>query len=146
MSWPLLVYDFPPSFADLLTPVVNRYLKKWLKVHHPASPEFFYLPEAGLGLNHPKTFLKCMQLTKHHLLANSNDPTVRFIYEAKLRKASRSRANKWSPETTLQEIKKIIDGVVQVYRPDNIIGNDEGSGNCYAKAFHTEGPDLADQY
>ena len=23
--------------------------------------------------------------------------------------------------------------------------NDEGSGNCYAKAFHTEGPDIADQ-
>lgn len=33
----------------------------------------------------------------------------------------------------------------ELYRPENIIGNDEGSGNCYAKAFHTEGPDLADQ-
>jgi len=32
-----------------------------------------------------------------------------------------------------------------MYKPDNIIGNDEGSGNCYAKAFHTEGPDLADK-
>jgi tubulin beta len=32
-----------------------------------------------------------------------------------------------------------------LYKPDNIIGNDEGSGNCYAKAFHTEGPDLADK-
>jgi len=33
----------------------------------------------------------------------------------------------------------------RLYRPENIIGNDEGSGNCYAKAFHTEGPDLADR-
>lgn len=32
-----------------------------------------------------------------------------------------------------------------LYRPENIIGNDESSGNCYAKAFHTEGPDLADR-
>jgi tubulin beta len=32
-----------------------------------------------------------------------------------------------------------------LYKPDNIVGNDEGSGNCYAKAFHTEGPDLADK-
>lgn len=32
-----------------------------------------------------------------------------------------------------------------MYRPENIIGNDESSGNCYAKAFHTEGPDLADR-
>ena len=32
-----------------------------------------------------------------------------------------------------------------LYRPENIIGNDESCGNCYAKAFHTEGPDLADR-
>jgi len=32
-----------------------------------------------------------------------------------------------------------------LYKPDYIIGNDEGSANCYAKAFHTEGPDLADK-
>ena len=105
LSWPFLVYDFPPSFADDLTPVVNRYLKKWLKVHHPASPEIFYLPEAGLKLKHPKTFLKCMQLSKHHLLANSKDPKVRFIYESKLHKAINSRANKWSPETTLYDLE-----------------------------------------
>jgi len=39
----------------------------------------------------------------------------------------------------------VSDDLGSLYRPDNIIGNDEGSGNCYAKAFHTEGPDLADQ-
>lgn len=36
-------------------------------------------------------------------------------------------------------------GLGELYRPENIIGNDESSGNCYAKAFHTEGPDLADR-
>eukprot|EP00440_Ansanella_granifera_P008630 gb/GFBE01009349.1/.p1 GENE.gb/GFBE01009349.1/~~gb/GFBE01009349.1/.p1 ORF type:complete len:538 (+),score=141.19 gb/GFBE01009349.1/:1-1614(+) len=36
-------------------------------------------------------------------------------------------------------------GIGDLYRPENIIGNDESSGNCYAKAFHTEGPDLADR-
>eukprot|EP00401_Gymnodinium_catenatum_P083264 CAMPEP_0117521348 /NCGR_PEP_ID=MMETSP0784-20121206/33639_1 /TAXON_ID=39447 /ORGANISM="" /LENGTH=428 /DNA_ID=CAMNT_0005317373 /DNA_START=213 /DNA_END=1499 /DNA_ORIENTATION=- len=35
--------------------------------------------------------------------------------------------------------------VGELYKPENIIGNDEGSANCYAKAFHTEGPDLADR-
>ena len=35
--------------------------------------------------------------------------------------------------------------VGDLYRPENIIGNDESCGNCYAKAFHTEGPDLADR-
>eukprot|EP00747_Dinoflagellata_sp_TGD_P164546 gnl/TRDRNA2_/TRDRNA2_184622_c0_seq1.p1 gnl/TRDRNA2_/TRDRNA2_184622_c0~~gnl/TRDRNA2_/TRDRNA2_184622_c0_seq1.p1 ORF type:complete len:539 (+),score=91.43 gnl/TRDRNA2_/TRDRNA2_184622_c0_seq1:75-1619(+) len=32
----------------------------------------------------------------------------------------------------------------ELYRPENVLGNDDGSANCYAKAFHTEGPDLAD--
>lgn len=36
-------------------------------------------------------------------------------------------------------------GLGDLYRPENIIGNDESCGNCYAKAFHTEGPDLADR-
>ena len=104
MSWPFLVYDFPQSFADELTPIVNRYLKIWLKVHHPASPEIFYLPETGLKLKHPKTFLKCMQLTKHHLLSTSCDPTIRFIYESNLLKATNSQANRWNPEAALLDI------------------------------------------
>ena len=32
-----------------------------------------------------------------------------------------------------------------LYRPEMVVANDEGSGNCYAKAFHTEGPDIADR-
>ena len=32
-----------------------------------------------------------------------------------------------------------------IYRPEATVATDEGSGNCYAKAFHTEGPDVADK-
>jgi tubulin beta len=47
----------------------------------------------------------------------------------------------------MQDLSQIAGdvGLGELYRPDNIIGNDEGSGNCYAKAFHTEGPDLAER-
>jgi tubulin beta len=45
--------------------------------------------------------------------------------------------------TDLSQVKS--EPLGGLYRPDNIVGNDEGSGNCYAKAFHTEGPDIADQ-
>ena len=109
MSWPLLIYDFPPSFADKLTPVVNRYLKKWLNLSHPVSPEIFYLPETGLKLKHPKTTLKGLQLTKHHLLTYSRDPKVRYIYESRLLKASKSRANRWHPEVELQKITDALE-------------------------------------
>lgn len=49
-------------------------------------------------------------------------------------------------DLNMQDMQVITqDGLGSLYRPENVIGNDEGSGNCYAKAFHTEGPDLADR-
>ena len=99
------MYDFPRSVVAKLTSLANKYLKKWLKVTRPASCEIFYLPETGLNIKNPSTFLKCMQLSKHHILTNSKDPTVRFIGESKLLKASKCVSNKWSPERTLVDIQ-----------------------------------------
>eukprot|EP00929_Paragymnodinium_shiwhaense_P078548 TRINITY_DN40734_c0_g1_i1.p1 TRINITY_DN40734_c0_g1~~TRINITY_DN40734_c0_g1_i1.p1 ORF type:complete len:530 (-),score=86.26 TRINITY_DN40734_c0_g1_i1:76-1665(-) len=49
-------------------------------------------------------------------------------------------------DLNMQDLAQIAgEPLGELYRPENIIGNDEGSGNCYAKAFHTEGPDLADR-
>lgn len=62
-----------------------------------------------------------------------------------------SHEKRWVPRAILldlnmQDLASIVqDDVGELYKPENIIGNDEGSGNCYAKAFHTEGPDLADR-
>lgn len=58
---------------------------------------------------------------------------------------------RWVPrcllvDLSMQDLTMLTqDALGDLYRPDNIIGNDDGSGNCYAKAFHTEGPDLADR-
>lgn len=59
--------------------------------------------------------------------------------------------NQWVPRAILADLNMLdLEALTdkdlgQLYRPENIVGNDEGSGNCYAKAFHTEGPDLADR-
>ena len=74
MSWPLMVYDFPPSFILKLTKITNRYSKSWLRLTQPFSPEILYLPEGGLNLKNPSTVHKCLQLTRAHLLKNSKDP------------------------------------------------------------------------
>ena len=108
LAWPLMIYDFPVSFGNELTIIVNRYLKKWLNVKHPASTEIFYLPEAGLNLKKTTTFLKSLQISKAHILANSRDPTVRFIAEAKLIKAIGSRDKRWRPEPTLLDIESSL--------------------------------------
>ena len=103
-----MIYDFPVSFGNELTIIVNRYLKKWLNVKHPASTEIFYLPEAGLNLKNPTTFLKSLQISKAHILANSRDPTVRFIAEAKLIKAIGSRDKRWRSEPSLLDIESSL--------------------------------------
>eukprot|EP00931_Biecheleriopsis_adriatica_P074781 TRINITY_DN4877_c0_g1_i2.p1 TRINITY_DN4877_c0_g1~~TRINITY_DN4877_c0_g1_i2.p1 ORF type:complete len:537 (-),score=86.17 TRINITY_DN4877_c0_g1_i2:371-1954(-) len=67
-------------------------------------------------------------------------------------KASGSSATRYVPRAILMDTNMADLALFaqdqtmgQLYRPENIIGNDESSGNCYAKAFHTEGPDLADR-
>jgi tubulin beta len=64
---------------------------------------------------------------------------------------SKEGAMRWVPRSILMDLNMsdlsaiTQDPLGDLYRPENIIGNDEGSGNCYAKAFHTDGPELADQ-
>ena len=49
-------------------------------------------------------------------------------------------------DLNISDLEQITsDRLGSLYRPEMVIANDEGSGNCYAKAFHTEGPDLADR-
>jgi hypothetical protein len=108
LAWPFIIYDFPVTFGTELTKIVNRYLKKWLKVNKPVSTEIFYLPEAGLNLKNPKTFLRSLQISKSHILANSRDPTVKFIAEAKLHKAIGNRDKRWRPEPTLLDIESTL--------------------------------------
>ena len=108
ITWPFIINDFPPSFTDSITATANRFLKKWLKINRPASTEILYLPEAGLNLKNPKTFLKSMQISKHHILSNSRDPKVRFLSESRLYKALEAKGNRWKPESTLLEIENTL--------------------------------------
>jgi len=49
-------------------------------------------------------------------------------------------------DLNMQDLDQVTRGSLgNLFRPEMIVANDEGSGNCYAKAFHTEGPDLADK-
>lgn len=49
-------------------------------------------------------------------------------------------------DTSMQDLGRLCNSDLGgLYRPENVIGNDEGCANCYAKAFHTEGPDLAER-
>lgn len=60
-------------------------------------------------------------------------------------------SRRWVPRSILLDLNMhdlayaTNDSLGELFRPENIVGSDEGSGNCYAKAFHTEGPDLAER-
>lgn len=70
-----------------------------------------------------------------------------FFNEGQQIKGDRMR---WVPRTVLvdlnmQDLASITSGPLgHLYKPESIIGNDEGSSNCYAKAFHLQGADIAD--
>ena len=63
ICWPVIINEFPQSVAITLTAIANKYLKKWLGINRPASTEILYLPEAGLNLKNPVTFLKTCRFT-----------------------------------------------------------------------------------
>jgi tubulin beta len=49
-------------------------------------------------------------------------------------------------DLNMADLAQIVqDPLGDLFRPENIKGSDDGSGGNYAKAFHTEGPDLCDQ-
>mmetsp|Transcript_51033 Transcript_51033/g.114880 ORF Transcript_51033/g.114880 Transcript_51033/m.114880 type:complete len:511 (+) Transcript_51033:132-1664(+) len=69
-----------------------------------------------------------------------------FFNEARNKQTSRWVPRALLVDLNMQDLAQISQSQLgDLYRPENVIGNDEGSGNCYAKAFHTEGPDLADK-
>mmetsp|Transcript_8918 Transcript_8918/g.23912 ORF Transcript_8918/g.23912 Transcript_8918/m.23912 type:complete len:547 (-) Transcript_8918:28-1668(-) len=96
-----------------------------------------------------------------HIMPTDNNPKGSadrmdvFFNEGSVHQHARAgsghRKTRWVPrcvlvDTNMQDLAQLAgDTLGELYRPENIIGNDEGSGNCYAKAFHTEGPDLADR-
>ncbi|NQX92870.1 MAG: hypothetical protein HRT74_12235, partial [Flavobacteriales bacterium] len=133
ISWPLIIYDFPPYIVDKLTSSANRYLKKWLKVYRPVSPEVFYLPEVGLHLPHPRILLKTIQVSKHHILSTSRDPKVRYIHEAKLHKAIKSQGKRWSPESTLLEITETLK-FESKFQPKSVLSKAKSSFINFSKA------------
>jgi len=62
----------------------------------------------------------------------------------------RGPVNRWVPrtilvDTNMHDLAMIVnDPLGNLYKPESIVGNDEGAANCYAQAFHSTGPDLAD--
>ena len=120
ISWPLIIYDFSPTIVDKLISLTNKYIKKWLKILKPASPEILFLPEVGIHLPHPRTNLKSLQVAKHHILSTSKDPKVRFIHESKLHKALASGGNRWSPECTLVDISTTLTSESKFLTKDSL--------------------------
>ncbi|CEL93227.1 unnamed protein product [Vitrella brassicaformis CCMP3155] len=59
-------------------------------------------------------------------------------------------SGRYVPRSILVDLDKMfIDNLMttdlgRLYRPENMFYTDEGSGNCYARAFHTSGPDICD--
>ena len=106
ITWPLLIYEFPPSYSNIITATVVRHIKKWLNIHRSANIEYLFLPIPGLGLTHPTIHLKSMQVVKHMLLKESTDVRSNFIAQQNLTIAEESKNRRWRPEITAMGIEK----------------------------------------
>ena len=108
ITWPFIIYEFPPSFVNKITAIVKRYLKRWLHLHKTASPELLFLVCPGLGVKNPTTSLKSLQIVKHLILSKSDDPRTRFVANANHAKAKAATDKRWKPEIEAEEIEREI--------------------------------------
>ena len=108
ITWPFIIYDFPPSFVNTITAIVKRYLKRWLHLHKTARPELLFLACPGLGVKNPTTSLKSLHIVKHLILSKSDDPRTRFVANANHAKAAAANDKRWKPEIEAVEIEKEI--------------------------------------
>ena len=138
LTWPLLIYDFPLSFAEDLQKSANKYLKKWLKINQKADVSILYRSRRNKGLQLCSTTkcLKRSQGTKAHLIKHSADPNMLKLHEFKLDLDQNSQRD-WKPTTALEEAEAEVDfkvrfqgqqgksglGLTPVKRPLLIQGN-----------------------
>ena len=86
ISWLLSINEYPLTWIERqVEQVATRYLKKWLRLSHCASPSCLYLPSHALGLNMPSisTMYKSLQVGRFEQLLASSDDSVKRLAEAK---------------------------------------------------------------
>jgi hypothetical protein len=133
LSWPLLIYDFPPTFTNAITATVTRYIKKWLNIHKTVSPELLFNPSPGLGLHHPKIYLKSLQVVKYLILAKSKDTRSNYLASRQLTEAKHNKSKRWQPSIVATTIERDLQWEEHFQRDPSILSNT--NSNTRSKAF-----------
>ena len=112
LSWPFLIYDLNLTFAKELQRYSLPLLKKWAGVSRSTDNGLLFRSKGnfGLGITSISDHYKRMQVVKCQLLSNSQDQSIRSIFNARTDKDRRLkrvwRATKLNTEaeavTTLQ--------------------------------------------
>ena len=102
LTWPLLVYDFPLSFAKELQKEANKRIKQWLKINKKANVSILYRSRKnkGLQLCSVSKCLKRSQGTKAHIIKHSTDPNMLKLHAPTSNSAADQRDRK--PATALE--------------------------------------------
>jgi len=98
LTWPLLVYDFPLSFAKELQKEANKRIKQWLKINKKANVSILYRSRKnkGLQLCSVSKCLKRSQGTKAHIIKHSSDPNMLRLHTHQLQTAQQNQRD-WKP-------------------------------------------------
>ena len=82
ISWPLLIQDFPRSFAVGLEKAVRVQLKRWAGVFRGADVGVLFRSKSkfGLGLTSVSSHFERMQVIKCFLLKHSVDSDIATLY------------------------------------------------------------------
>jgi len=114
LSWPFLVHDLSLSFAQELDRSIIPSLKSWAGLFRGSDLGCLFRrrDHLGLQLTSISFHFQHMQIVKCSLLANSNDPVVRQIYELKKSHVI-AHENRWSGPKALQSLEPVADHMLK---------------------------------
>ena len=109
LSWQLQINVLPITFTKELEAIVNRNLKKWLKIARCASCSVIYRSKDNFGLQIKKigTVYKTLQVGIAYSLKHNRDPNCVAIFEEKQKREVEMKH--WKPAKMLEDVERAVD-------------------------------------
>lgn len=109
ISWKLQIYTLPITYIKELEALVNRHLKKWLKIARCASCTVIYRSKDNFGLHIKKieTVYKSLQVGIAYSLKHNRDPNCAAIFQEK--QTRELKMTHWRPSQMLEKVERAVD-------------------------------------
>jgi len=147
IGWELAVYQFSLTWVQQeLDALLNRFVKRWLKLPHASNMDLPYITykQHGLDIPCPSRLFKQLQVSSYHILKYSGDEQVSSYFKGVSAELDQTKKKHWSGVLLLGNLEKEFEEKRQKAAADRA-ARDEARRGASALATANDGrPDVPD--